>query len=246
MIDRPGTLHCPLVAVVVPTYNEAENLPALLPRLFALEAGEVRLYLVDDSSPDGSADIAKSLSESNGWRVEIISRSGKQGLGTAYVSGFRRALEEDVDFVVQMDADLSHPPEEVPVMLDQLSSADVVVGSRYAADGGVDPGWGWERKLLSALGNSLIRSVTGVSVRDATAGFKAYRADALRAIDLDAVRCKGFGFQAEIAYQCQQLGQEVVEHPIIFAERTSGKSKMSLHIIAEAVWKLTLLRLKGI
>ena len=232
------------VAVVVPTYNEAANMPELADRLFALGLPGVRLYVVDDASPDGTADVANRLSGEYGGGIEVISRGGKLGLGTAYVTGFARALQEEVDCIVQMDADLSHAPEEVPKMLAMLGRCDVVVGSRYAPDGGSDPAWSAKRRALSASGNFLIRLVTGVKVKDVTSGFKAYRAEALRSLDLSRVRCSGFGFQAEIAHYCQSKGLEVAEHPITFMERTRGDSKMSFKIIAEAIWKLTLLRLR--
>ena len=232
------------VAVIVPTYNEAANMPELASRLFGLGLADVRLYIVDDASPDGTAAVARRLSGEYGGRIEVISRSGKLGLGTAYVTGFARALEEEVDCIVQMDADLSHAPEETPKMLAMLRSFDVVVGSRYTRQGGSDPAWSAKRRALSASGNFLIRLVTGVDVKDVTSGFKAYRAEALRSLDLTRVRCIGFGFQAEIAHYCQARGLKVAEHPITFMERTRGDSKMSFRIIAEAIWKLTLLRLR--
>lgn len=234
------------VAVVVPTYNEAENLPELSGRLFALGLDDLRLYIVDDSSPDGTADVARKLSEEYDGRIEVISRSGKLGLGTAYTTGFARALTEDIDYLVQMDADLSHVPEEVPHMLAKLDRFDVAVGSRYVSGGGLDPAWSAKRRMLSGCGNHMIRAVTGVKARDVTSGFKAYRAGALRSLDLSRIRCIGFGFQAEIAHYCQSNGLKVVEHPITFMERTRGESKMSFRIIAEAMWKLTLLRIRSI
>ena len=232
------------VAVVVPTYNEADNLPELASRLFGLDLEDIRLYIVDDSSPDGTAEVARKLSDEYENRIEVISRSGKQGLGTAYTTGFARALSEEVDYVVQMDADLSHVPEEIPQMLGKLRRSDVAVGSRYTTGGGLDPEWSAKRRMLSGLGNHLIRAVTGVSVMDVTSGFKVYRASALRSLDLSRIRCIGFGFQAEVAHYCQASGLEVVEHPIMFMERTRGVSKMSVRIIAEAMWKLTLLRIR--
>ena len=234
------------VAVVVPTYNEAENLPELAGRLFSLDLEDLRLYIVDDGSPDGTADVALRLSDEYEGRIGVISRSGKQGLGTAYTTGFAKALTEDIDYVVQMDADLSHVPEEIPQMLGKLDRFDVAVGSRYTSGGGLDPGWSTKRRMLSSYGNHLIRAVTGVRVKDVTSGFKAYRASSLRSLDLSRIRCIGFGFQAEIAHYCQANGLTVTEHPITFMERTRGESKMSVRIIAEAMWKLTLLRIRTI
>ena len=234
------------VAVVVPTYNEAANMPELVSRLFSLKIAGLRLYVVDDNSPDGTADVARRLSDTYVGRIEVISRQAKLGLGTAYVDGFTKALDDGCDYLVQMDADLSHVPDHLPSMLRKLQDADVVVGSRYTENGGSDPGWGLKRRLLSAFGNHVIRFVTGLTVNDVTSGFKAYTAAALSSLDMDAFRCKGFGFQSEVAFQCQSRGHVVVEHPIIFIDRTKGKSKMSLQIVLEAVWKLTLLRLRTI
>ncbi len=232
------------VAVVAPTYNEAANMPELVSRLFSLGIAGLHLYVVDDNSPDGTAEVVRRLALDHDGRIEVISRSAKLGLGTAYVAGFTRALEDGCDYVVQMDADLSHVPDHLPTMLRKLENADVVVGSRYTENGGSDPNWGLKRRLLSAFGNHVIRFVTGLKVKDVTSGFKAYTGAALNSLDMDGFRCKGFGFQSEVAYQCQSRGHIVLEHPIIFIDRTKGKSKMSMHIIAEAIWKLTLLRLR--
>ncbi len=232
------------VAVVTPTYNEAANIPELVARLFSLGIADLRLYVVDDNSPDGTAEVARRLSARHEGRIEVISRPAKLGLGTAYITGFTRALEDECDYVAQMDADLSHVPDHLPAMLRKLEKADVVVGSRYTENGGSDPSWGLKRRLLSSSGNHVIRLVTGLKVRDVTSGFKTYTADALRSLDMNAFRCKGFGFQAEVAYHCQSKGHVVMEHPIIFIDRTKGKSKMSFQIITEAIWKLTLMRLR--
>ena len=228
----------------MPTYNEAANMPELVSRLFSLGIAGLRLYVVDDNSPDGTAQVARRLSAEHDGRIEVISRQAKLGRGTAYVAGFSRALNDGCEFVVQMDADLSHVPDHLPPMLSKLENADVVVGSRYTENGGSDPSWGLKRRLLSAFGNHVIRFVTGLKVRDVTSGFKAYTAAALSSLDMNSFRCKGFGFQSEVAYQCQARGYVVLEHPIIFIDRTKGKSKMSIYIIVEAIWRLTLLRLR--
>ena len=235
----------PKVAIVVPTYNEADNLPELASRLFGLELDGARLYIVDDASPDGTADTARALSERYGGRIEVLSRKAKMGIGTAYAAGFARALADGCERVVQMDADLSHPPEEIPKMLDMLDETRVVIGSRYVDGGGVDPSWSFKRRFLSAFGNSLIRFITGLRAKDVTGGFKAYPAPLLRSLDVASCRCRGFAFQAEIAYMCQAAGYGAIEHPITFMDRTRGESKMSLQIVAEAVWKLTLIRFRG-
>jgi dolichol-phosphate mannosyltransferase len=240
--DRPS------ITVVVPTYNEAQNLPELAARLFALDIGDLRLLVVDDGSPDGTADVARRLSGECAGHVSVLERSGKLGLGTAYVEGFTVALQGDPDFVFQMDADLSHPVTELPGMLAELAEADVVVGSRYApgtTGAGAEKGWGIHRVLISALGNASIRMVAGLRVKDATSGFKGFRAEALRGLDMSRFRCKGFGFQVEVAFACQSRGYRVLEHPFMFSNRLYGESKMSLGIVVEAIWRLVLLRIKS-
>ena len=176
--------------------------------------------------------------------MSVIERESKLGLGTAYVRGFSQALEEGAEYIVQMDADLSHAPEYIPEFIEALEAADVVVGSRYTDGGGADEDWNLKRRLMSSLANLSIRIVSGVKVKDATTGFKAFRATALRSLNLEEFHCRGFGFQAEVAYACQEVGHKVVEKPIIFYDRTAGKSKMSLGIIFEAMWRLTILRLR--
>lgn len=230
------------LAIVIPTYNEAQNLPALTERLFALPLPETKLIIVDDNSPDGTAEVARKLKPQHGHKLEVIERKQKSGLGTAYQVGFAKALRDGADYVLQMDADLSHAPEYIPGLLHALDEADVVVGSRYTKGGGVDGNWGLKRRLLSSIANMTIRRATGLRVKDATTGFKAFNAAALRSLNLDECRCKGFGFQAEVAYACQKNGHKVIEYPITFYERAHGKSKMSLAIILEAMWRLSLLR----
>ena len=192
------------------------------------------------------ADVARELAEELGGRVELISRPGKQGLGTAYIEGFSRALAEGADYVLQMDADLSHNPDYIPEFLKTLERADVVVGSRYTQGGGVDESWGLKRRLLSYTANLVIRAVAGLKVKDASSGFKAYRANVLRSLDMTQLRCNGFGFQAEVAYALQRMGYKVVEYPIIFVDRTEGRSKMSVSILLEALRRLLLLRWRPI
>ena len=232
------------VAVVIPTFNEAENIRNIVEQLFALDASKLGILFVDDSSPDGTGDIADGLAEEHCGRIAVAHRSGKFGLGTAYVTGFKTALELGVQFIVQMDCDLSHPPAEVPRMIDALQHSDVVVGTRYSDGGEVDPNWKMSRVLLSKWANYGIRAILGLKVHDATGGFKAYRRNALEAIDLDRLTITGFGFQAEMAYRTQRCGLKVSEHPYTFMERTAGKSKMSIQIAGEAFWRLTLMRLK--
>ena len=235
-------LSNPTVAVVVPTYNEAENLPVLAERLFALDILDLILIVVDDGSPDGTGEVAKQLATQYDGRVDLVQRHRKEGLGPAYIAGFSHAIEAGADYVVQMDADLSHQPEYIPEFIAALGDADVVIGSRYVSGGGVDEHWGILRRLISSGGNWGIRAVTGVKVKDATGGFKAFRRSVLSSIDFSQIRCAGFGFQAEINHACERMGCAVVEHPIVFIDRTMGKSKMSLGIMIEAMWKLLPLR----
>ena len=230
------------IVIVIPTYIEAENLPRLAERIFALDMPKSSIIVVDDASPDGTSDVARDLDRRYNGRVELIEREDKMGLGTAYVRGFSQALQDGAGYVVQMDADLSHAPEYIPNFIDALKAADVVIGSRYTDGGGVDKGWTLKRRLLSSLANLCIRAVSGVKVKDATTGFKAFRATALGSLNLEGFHCKGFGFQAEVAYACQEMGHKVVERPIVFHDRTAGKSKMSLGIIIEAMWRLTIIR----
>ena len=239
----------PSVAVVVPTYNEADNLPELAHRLFSLDLPDLRLYVVDDGSPDGTERVAAELSDRFDGRVELIQRGSKQGLGSAYVEGFEVALASDAEYIVQMDADLSHAPEALPGLLGDLEQADVVVGSRYVSARYVgaaahDLRASVLRRWLSSLANSAIRLVAGLRVKDATSGFKVFRSETLRSIDLSELRCNGFAFQTEVAHACERRGYWVVEHPITFSNRTTGESKMSMAIVVEAIWRLLPLRLK--
>ena len=224
---------------MAPTYNEADNLPVLADRVFSILGDGARLIVVDDGSPDGTGAVAARLAENSPGEIELVQRGAKLGLGPAYRAGFERALARGAGYVVQMDTDLQHDPDVLPAMLAALDDADVVVGSRYVAGGSVDPGWGPIRRLLSVAGNWGIRRLSGLDVRDATSGYKAFRASALAAVDLDGLRCAGFGFQAEMAAACQRLGLRVVERPIRFGPRRSGRSKMSPGIVAEAVWRIT-------
>ena len=230
------------VVVVVPTYNEAGNLAEMVERIFALDIPSSRVIVVDDNSPDGTAEVARRLADRFDGRLELIQRHRREGLGPAYVQGFARALEGSADYVLQADADLSHAPEYIPALIAALQDADVVVGSRYVSGGRAEGNWSLARRFVSSFANLGIRLVAGVKVKDATSGFKAFRAGALRSLDLDQFRCKGFGFQAEVAHACQRMGHRVVEHPIVFVERRQGRSKMSLSIMLEALWRLTLLR----
>lgn len=230
-------------AIVIPTYNEVENLPAMCAAVLELEVPKPGLIIVDDNSPDGTGQVADGLATDRDGQMVVLHRVGKLGLGTAYVEGFGTALESGISYIVQMDCDFSHPPSLVPVMLKRLDAADVVVASRYCEGGGVDPNWEEHRAMLSRYANVGIRAIMGIDAQDPTSGFKAYRRTALEAIDLDSLEMTGFGFQAEVAYRMQGAGLHVVEQPYTFMERTAGKSKMSPEIAVEALWRLTKLRL---
>ncbi|MDA8342286.1 MAG: polyprenol monophosphomannose synthase [Actinomycetota bacterium] len=224
--------------VVLPTYNEAENIEVVLARVRrALPDGSV--LVVDDGSPDGTADLAERVGKELG-NVEVLRRPAKAGLGSAYRAGFRWGLERGFDACVEMDSDLSHDPAALPGLLAPLDAgeAEVAIGSRYVP-GGTIPNWVWHRRLLSRGGNVYASALLGLGVRDATAGFRAYAASVLRRIDLGAVRADGYGFQIEMTARAKLAGARVVEVPIRFVDRAEGESKMSGHIVVEALGLVT-------
>jgi dolichol-phosphate mannosyltransferase len=230
------------VLVVMPTYNEAENLVQIVAELMTVELDGLEILIIDDDSPDGTGQIADDLAEQYADRVHVIHRQGKMGLGTAYVTGFHYALDSDVDYVVQMDADFSHSPSYIPAFLDKMQECDVVIGSRYVTDGRVDERWSPWRRFLSWGGNAYARAITGLRVQDATAGFRCFRREALAALDLDRIRSEGYAFQIEVAYACQTKGLRLGEVPIYFEDRSMGRSKMSWKIILEAMWRVWQMR----
>ena len=215
------------VHVVIPTYNERDNLPTVLERVLSLPVPGLRVLVVDDGSPDGTGELADECARVTGHRVHVLHRATKDGLGRAYVAGMGHALAQGAAAVIQMDADLSHPVRTIPLMLATLADgrADVVVGSRYVAGGSTAREWPWHRRLLSRAANSYVDHVLHLGVRDATSGFKAWRADALRSIDLPSCRSDGYAFQIELAHRCRCLGLVVQELPIHFADRSHGRSK---------------------
>ncbi|MEE8045835.1 MAG: polyprenol monophosphomannose synthase [Dehalococcoidia bacterium] len=233
------------VAVVVPTYNEAETLADLIEKVVEQDIDGLGFIVVDDGSPDGTGEIADRLADEFSGVFMVIHREGKQGLGTAYMAGFQAALDAGAELIFEMDADLSHPPEVLPGLIGRLDEADVVVASRYTPGGGVDPGWSWGRRQISYWGNVGIRLILGLKVKDATAGFKGFRRETLEAIGINRLRLTGFGFQPEVAYRCQKAGMKVVEHPYVFMDRTAGTSKMSFGIVVEAFFQLSWLRIRG-
>lgn len=234
----------PRVLVVTPTYDERDNLPALVERLFAAAPG-ADLLVVDDASPDGTGALADELHAQHGDRLRVLHRTAKRGLGSAYVEGFRFALAEGYDVVVQMDADLSHDPRAVPALLAALrEGADVAVGSRWVSGGGIE-GWGLGRLVLSRGGSLYSRWILGAPVRDMTSGFKALRRRVLEAIDLGAIRSEGYSFQIEVSHRALQAGFRLVEVPILFVDRRAGHSKLSRAIFVEAIAMPWRLRLRG-
>lgn len=227
--------------IIVPTFNEAENLEKLASALFLLPIEGLTLLVVDDNSPDGTGQIAESLKSRHPGRMDVLHRAGKQGLGTAYIQGFRRALETDADFIGQMDADFSHPLEKLVDMQAQASRCDIVVGSRYVKGGSLDESWPLWRKGLSAWANFYARTILGMRLHDVTGGFRLYQRKTLQGMPLERVRSNGYVFQVETAYLAHLLGYTFHEVPIYFAERRMGKSKMSFRIQLEAalrVWSL--------
>jgi dolichol-phosphate mannosyltransferase len=226
--------------LVLPTYNEAENLEPLVEAARAKLPPGGQILIVDDNSPDGTGEIADRLAARH-QNVDVLHRPRKEGLGPAYVAGFRRALAGDAGLVVEMDCDFSHDPAYLPRLLEAAKRADVVLGSRYVAGGGVSD-WGALRRAISRGGSVYARLVLGVGVRDLTGGFKCFRREVLEAVNLDAVTSRGYAFQVELTYRAIRSGFQVVEVPILFRERRVGKSKMDLSIMAEAFWRLPLLR----
>jgi dolichol-phosphate mannosyltransferase len=231
----------PAAVVCLPTYNERENLEAMLR---ALGGKGVRVLVIDDNSPDGTGDLADRLAEELDY-VDVLHRASKEGLGPAYLAGFRRALAEGAELVLEMDCDFSHDPNDVPRLIVAAADADVVLGSRYVTGGGVR-NWGLLRRFISAGGSWYARVLLQARVHDLTGGFKCYRRDVLESIDLDAIHSKGYAFQIETTYRALRKGYRVVEVPITFADREAGGSKMSRAIVAEAIWKVPALRLAAL
>lgn len=227
--------------LVIPTYNEAENISKLVPMLFALPLEGFNLLIVDDNSSDGTGQIADEMTTTYDGRVQVLHRAGKLGLGSAYIEGFGLALERGAEAVGQMDADFSHPPEKLEEMVKALEDGDLVIGSRYVPGGSVDNEWPLWRKGLSAWGNFYARTILGMKVRDVTGGFRLYRREVLEKMPLERVRSNGYVFQVEMGYIAYRLGFKLREIPIYFADRTMGVSKMSFSIQVEAalrVWML--------
>jgi dolichol-phosphate mannosyltransferase len=241
--DTPMAVPPGRAVVVIPTYNERENLPLIVARVREATP-EVDILVVDDGSPDGTGELADELAAADS-RIQVMHRTSKDGLGAAYLAGFGRALEQGYDVVVEMDADGSHRPEELPLLLAALAGgADLVIGSRWVAGGTVE-NWPKSREVLSRGGNTYTRLMLGTQLRDATAGYRAFRASALEKIGLAGVDSRGYCFQIDMALRAIRAGLTVVEVPITFVEREHGTSKMSGNIVAEAMWKVTRWGLTG-
>ncbi len=228
------------LTVVLPTYNEKENLPAMIEALLGLDVpgADLSVLVVDDNSPDGTGKLADDLAASSGGRVSVLHRAGKEGLGKAYLAGFARAIEEGAERILQMDCDFSHQPKYVPgmVALMEERGADMVLSSRFAPGGSVDETWAWWRKLLSWFANSVyLRVILGMDLADATGGFRLWKRETLMGMDLPKrIQSNGYIFQVEMAYVAQRLGYKIVETPIHFPDRTAGTSKMDVRIQLEA------------
>ncbi len=231
--------------IVIPTYNEVQNIGPLVNSIFMMEIPNLELLVVDDSSPDGTAGKVRVLQGRFPGRVHLIVREKKAGLGSAYVRGFKFALERDYDYIFEMDADFSHDPKEIPNFLLAVQDSDLVIGSRYIQGVNVI-NWPLSRLLLSYYANLYTRVVTGLKIHDCTSGFKCYRRKVLEAINLDKISSDGYAFQIEMHFKAWKLGFRVKEIPIVFVDRVQGSSKMNKKIIREAVWEVWRLRLLSI
>lgn len=228
-------------AVVIPTYNEAHNLPLLIEAIRSLPH-DFHIWIVDDNSPDGSGEVAEGLAKRYPKRMNVLHRPAKLGLGSAYRLGFAQALQQGADAIAQMDADFSHPPEKLSELVEALSDCDVAMGSRYVPGGSVDQHWPLWRKGLSAFGNWYARTILGIPVRDVTGGFRLWRRETLLAMPFQQGNTQGYVFQVEMAYLAYRLGFTIREVPFYFADRQEGQSKMSLRIQLEAAYKVWLIR----
>jgi dolichol-phosphate mannosyltransferase len=231
--------------VIIPTYNEKENIMAIIDKVFSLSGG-FEILIIDDGSPDGTADIVKKLMTQHPGSLHLVERSGKLGLGTAYITGFKYAIEHKYDYIFEMDADFSHNPNDLIHLYEACcDGADLAIGSRYISGVNV-VNWPIGRVIMSYYASSYVRLVTGMRVKDATAGFKCYKFKVLNAINLDRIKMKGYGFQIEMKYTAWKLGFKIVEVPIIFIDRKLGSSKMNSGIFGEAAWGVFKLRFRRI
>jgi len=234
----------PRILVIIPTYNEAENLPRIVPRVLE-QSDTIDVLVVDDASPDGTGEIADRLAAEDS-RVRVLHRPGKEGLGRAYLAGFRYGLDRGYDVLFEMDADFSHPPDALPGLISALRKADVIVGSRYVEGRVTVVNWPMSRLLVSYFGSHYARIITGMPVRDGTGGFNGWTRHVLEKVDLDRVQSNGYAFQIELKFRAWKAGFTLVESPILFTERDTGSSKMSKRIVREAVWRVWWLRIQDL
>ncbi len=228
--------------IILPTYNERENLSGIVEEIFSVGVNDLHILIVDDNSPDGTGKIADQLAERYRGRVAVLHRDKKEGLGKAYIAGFKKALQDtDNEFIFEMDADFSHQPKYLPQFLELIKDADLVLGSRYIENGGVE-NWGLVRRLISKFANLTIRSILNTPIKDLTGGYKCFRRHVLEKLDLDSVDSSGYNFQIEINYKSYKKGFTVKELPIIFVERRAGDSKFNVSIMIESFWKVIRLR----
>jgi dolichol-phosphate mannosyltransferase len=228
--------------VILPTYNEAGNLERIVGAVLEQLPDSGKVLVVDDNSPDGTGEIADQLATEND-RIRVLHRERKEGLGPAYLAGFRVALDADAQRIIEMDADFSHDPSYLPGLIAATENADLAIGSRYVPGGGVTD-WGPLRRLISQGGSVYARLALRVPVRDLTGGFKCFRPEVLEAIDLDSIEARGYAFQVETTYRALKMGFRVVELPIVFRDRREGSSKMSKSIVAEAIWRVPAMRFR--
>jgi dolichol-phosphate mannosyltransferase len=228
--------------VILPTYNEAENLEGIVGAVLEQLSGSGRVLVVDDNSPDGTGELADRLAASNG-SISVLHRSRKEGLGPAYLAGFAVALDGGAQRIVEMDADFSHDPTYLPKLIGAADHFDLVIGSRYVPGGGVTD-WGPMRRFISRGGSSYARLALGLPIRDLTGGFKCFRREVLEAINLETIEARGYAFQVETTYRAIRAGFRVVEIPIVFKDRADGTSKMSRSIVAEAIWRVPAMRFR--
>ena len=230
--------------VIVPTYNERDNLPRKVPQILAQDP-RIDVLVVDDASPDGTGQLAADMAVSN-LRVHALGRAGKDGLGAAYLAGFAWGLDRNYELLFEMDADISHPPEALPQMIEAAAEHDVVIGSRYVGGRVTVSNWPMSRLLISYLGCWYARVITRMPIRDATGGFNCWRREVLEAVELDRIRSNGYAFQIELKFRAFRKGFRMVEIPIHFQERDSGESKMSKRILREAIWRVWWLKLRDL
>ncbi|MEA2030394.1 MAG: polyprenol monophosphomannose synthase [candidate division Zixibacteria bacterium] len=235
--------HTQRALVILPTYNERENIEKIVHAVLPLDP-RINVLVVDDNSPDGTGEIAEKLSDQIS-RVNVLHREKKDGLGQAYIAGFKWAIEKEYDFIFEMDADFSHGPEYLKNFLEEIQNYDLVIGSRYISGVNVI-NWPMSRLILSYFANVYTRIITGLPLRDATGGYKCFRRKVLETIDLDAVQSSGYSFQIEVSMRVWKHGFTIKEIPIIFVDRTAGESKMSKKIVREAIWMVWWMRLKSI